>query len=264
MLSLLTFSNALEITCNYKVHETYGYGCEVAVKGFKDTLKSNVKHVRGIHLPGKTKNDVKYLIASNAKIKDFPENLASFFPNLVTINVNFPNIKRICHEDLRPFGAKLRNLMLQRNQIEFIPGDLFESTPNIAYLYMTSPKMKNINKNAFQPLTKLRALFVKFECDDGDATNAAEVKEMVDRLAIKCYDPKFIEPSPCKNQITIDYDDDGSISQFDAASEEDEEPKLTKDESDESGEILYWIIGIVAFAITFIAVGAFVVARVFK
>lgn len=194
ILNLLTFSNALIINCDFKVHATYGFGCEATSIDISRPLE--VERVRGLT---RANDSIKYFIAKSDDITELPYNLEQFFPKLETINLDFPHLNRICSEDLKVFGENLKSLILQNSEVEYIPDDLFSSSPNVTYIYLKSSKDVKVGKNVFKPLNKLRTMTVRFECEEDDAATRQNVEEMISRMEIACYDPKYRAPTQCKS-----------------------------------------------------------------
>lgn len=249
ILSLIINISTMFIECEYKIHPTYGYGCE----GMLNEVKSSsnfLKYIKGKHLEDMKQKDVKFFMANNSEIIEFPAGLAFRFKSLLTINLDLPNLKRICNEDLKPF-EKLRNLILRNNQIEFISADLFQSNPDLSYIYFSSENMKSIQRGAFKPIKNLKALFVKFGCEDEDATNSDQVQDLIQKLEISCYDPAFTVPSPCKEKRNYKQDDH---KQHDDINEDESEVTLKSENDEPSTNMIYWIVGAVCLIIGFIAV----------
>lgn len=252
LLSTLNAITAMTVDCDFKVHSIYGYGCEA--KSIKSPKKQEIKYFCGNHQDGMEDSDVKYFMATNEGVVSFPEGIAEKFPNIETLSLNFPNLENVCNENVGPFGDKLKNLMILKSKVKFIHQNLFESTPNIVYLYLESDSIENIHKDAFKPLSNLRNFFTKFnsgKCSvNEDAINRNDAEKLVDQLAILCYDPKVKIPEHCKS-TSIE-----NIEEKDVECEDLEETSIWK-------EVLL-VIGYIFLTLVLITALIFLGFRVFK
>lgn len=260
--------NTLEIRCDYKVHEIYGYGCDAK---FFDLKNKKLKIIRGSHHYGKRNQNVRYFNASSDEITQIPEGLERRFPNLETLYLSLPKLKRICFEDLKPFNEVLRNLMIIKSKIDYIPEDLFVSTPNIVYLYMKSNEIKSINKNAFKPLKNLKTFFVKFNCMQENAMKKEKVEQLIEKLEIACHDPSFEEPSTCKPYEIEEPESKNEEGQEDVVEQNKLEPfsdkttqfpEKSENSKEKNNKMIYWIVTSVGVVMVIIA--ALIVIKIFK
>lgn len=201
ILTPLNIASAFVIKCNYTTHPQYGYGCDAL------TIKCPTEDIlcsSNPHDPNKENKDVLFFMASSEDFQSFPAGLVDHFPNLETINLNFPRLNHICNEDLKPFGSNLRNFAIQASEIEILPENLFKDTPSIRFIIFNSKNVKSIHKNTFEPLQSLNSMFMKLNCDgqevDEDARSRADVENLITMLDHKCYDKNVPEPSPCKRK----------------------------------------------------------------
>jgi hypothetical protein len=251
---------ALIIECDYKVHSTYGYGCEAS---FMEFSSGKLKLITGVHEPEMSLQNVKYFMASSDKLTEIPSGLGRRFKNLEVLNLNFQNLESICQQDLRQF-KKLKSLMIQNSKIESIAANLFKSTPDITYIQMSSNRIKSIHADAFKPLTNLKTFFADFNCFQDDAMNSHQAQELIEKLAISCYNPSFKVPSPCKKDYdkTQPVDTQYDISGFDIGFDEEPLEKTTVASHKPSSDHVYWTVGSVVIVLVIIA--TFIVIKAFK
>lgn len=159
VLNILNLIYALHIHCDFKVHPSYGYGCEAT--SLDVSRQFEIESINNLTSPD---DSIEYFSAKSDNITEFPNNLEKFFPKLKTIKIDFPQLRKICGEDLKVFGESVRKIVLQNSAIECITDDLFASTPNIVFIFLKSSKDVTVGKDAFTPLNKLTRLVVDFDC----------------------------------------------------------------------------------------------------
>jgi hypothetical protein len=186
----------MNIVCDFKVHSIYGYGCEV--KSIQNPSEAVVK-ITGNHQDGKNNGDVKYFLAENSEVAKFPEGINECFENLQTLNLNFPKLEKISNENLGEFGENLRNLFIIESQIKYIPENLFKDNPNLVYINIKSSKIESIDNGAFDPLSKLKNLFINFNCYEDEALNREKVQEFIEKMELSCHKPSFRAPIEWKD-----------------------------------------------------------------
>lgn len=186
IVSALCAANAEKIECEFVVHSPRGYGCIV-----KDMEGYSITKVGGVHLPGKSNADVVYFEATSKTLDFIPQGIINHFPNINSMKINFENLAEITEGDLKPFGDKLNYLSISASAIEVIPSNIFASTPNINYMFFTAPHLKSIEHGAFERLENLNGLFVRFPCEDDDATKREDVDKLITVLAIRCHDKTY-------------------------------------------------------------------------
>jgi Leucine-rich repeat (LRR) protein len=95
-----------------------------------------------------------------------PQQLGSFFPNLRGLSIQKSKLKQIQKEDLAQF-PNLRALYLHDNNIEVLPGDLFERNLELEWIGMENNPISHVDHNLLTPLKKLvEANFNNCNCID--------------------------------------------------------------------------------------------------
>lgn len=186
-ISLIVKHEAIVIECDFK-DSYYGYKCEA--KSLQITAKDGdryVKRVYGQHVERKSYDDVKVFYSGYMTVNYFPQNLEKNLRRLETIQIDHANLKEITSDDLRPFGARLRNLWLGSNDIEIIKDDLFQYNPNIEWIYLEYNKIKNVESGAFENLQKLHNLnFINNPCHSGQASDQPAVNFLISNIEFRC------------------------------------------------------------------------------
>lgn len=192
-ISLIVRHEAIVIECGFK-DSYYGYKCEA--KALLITARDGdryVKRVYGQNLDKKSYEDTKVFYSGYHVVNYFPQNLEKVLSGLETIQIDHANLKEITSSDLRPFGAKLKNLWLGSNDIELIESDLFDFNPNIEWIFLEYNKIKNVESGAFRKLQKLHNLnFVNNPCHTGEASDQSAVAFLVANIEFKCEQTSFM------------------------------------------------------------------------
>lgn len=82
------------------------------------------------------------------------EILLSHAPKLIELSITFSSLRDIAKHDL--FGLEqLKTLRLNNNLIEYLPGNLFEFTPNLVSIEVMRNQIKYIDSNILDPLESL-------------------------------------------------------------------------------------------------------------
>lgn len=214
-LRILTFSllaasvTSFDIECTFRTDLTWGYGCDVKSINLTSSKDCTAEKVYGELGDEKSFDDVKFLRITSKSINYFPRGIRKKFKNLEILHLNTQNLTQITHEDLKPFGEKLKYFSIVKSSIFSIDGNLFESTPNLTFVQIESQKMENIHKNTFKPIkSNLETLSVNFPCVDSQTANdREEIFELIDEIKSSCSDTSYISkniPRECET-------DDGDV-----------------------------------------------------
>lgn len=155
---LFTSSKSSIIECDFQYNsQLYQYICIVENYQPDSSADFELAEVRGQHLEGKSDDSVD-AIYSHRKINFFPYQLPKFFINIESVTIYQANIKSINKFDLQHFGHDLKELNLDKNQIEVIERDLFDFNPNLEAISMASNKISRVDVEAFDKLGNLKFL----------------------------------------------------------------------------------------------------------
>lgn len=190
MLNLFVGSQAsIYIQCDYQDFDSKPYTCEAKLLIFGNG--TNILGVTQNHLNGLTNNDVLYLRSNDAVLEALPTRIEGFFPNLTLLRFDNAGIKRITKFNFRPF-SELWFLSLKNNQLESLESDLFEYTPKLERIFLSSNNVVHIGLNILNSLKYLEvAYFESNICINSFAANATQIKRLKLELTAKC--PPTIE-----------------------------------------------------------------------
>lgn len=128
------------------------YRCMVENK----TINSNKElNFSGQHSPGKDDIDVQHVFFKNCNITKVPQGLKKRFPNITILSITYSNIENIYKEDLIEY-KNMERFYCNNNQLEYIPGDLFEGFENLQLISLWGNKLKYVDPNIMNGLPKLR------------------------------------------------------------------------------------------------------------
>lgn len=179
------------------------YTCEV--DNISNLEESALESVKGSHLSGKTKQQVKgtiILTPQSENLKHFPRNLLDFFPNLIAIYIGESDISKITSADLKTY-TKLKTITIYKSKISSISSDLFEFNTELKLVSFSHNNfLKNIDEYVLNNLKQLKqAHFLSNKCVYFKADNPKEINELKKKFKEKCT-PEIDHdqcPSSCTN-----------------------------------------------------------------
>ncbi|KAL7013278.1 hypothetical protein ACKWTF_015314 [Chironomus riparius] len=148
----------MKVQCNYYEHSWPNYPnkfycCFVASQQIVDDQELEFI---GNHLNCKTSNDVTSIYFLNCNLNKLPKNLSKVFPNLNIIKIQNSKLKTICKNDLSGF-KQLKLFHCYNNDIEFVPGNLFEDSKCMEWITIyENNKLKIIEPNLLDKLQNLK------------------------------------------------------------------------------------------------------------
>jgi len=154
---------------------------------------AEIKRISGIHEGSRNNDHVTGFSAIYLTLKFFPRGLDKFFKNLKMFRISYCQLKEIHQSDLKPF-PNLVYLFLFCNEIEVIEAGLFDFNPNLEVVGFREPKIKHIDPNVFDNLTKLRWFwFREVPCIDKNIDDSKDqVQEAIKVVKSKCSDFEFL------------------------------------------------------------------------
>lgn len=111
----------------------------------------------GRHQDGYSNKDVAYVCFTNCKITKVPQGLMKIFPKLEILYIESSQLKKITKDDLAEY-RNLREFFCTRNEVEFLPGDLFEGFKNLERICFMRNRLKLIEPNILDGLERLKAV----------------------------------------------------------------------------------------------------------
>lgn len=123
--------------------------------------RTEIKTIKGKHLPGKTNADVQFLCFQNADVNYLPRGLNLIFPNLISLEIYNCGLKEISRKDL--IGLRqLRSLSVHKNELTSLPYDLFVDKPNLKKIFFKDNKIEFMSSKLLEPIIKNDLEFVDF------------------------------------------------------------------------------------------------------
>lgn len=116
----------------------------------------NLRFVRELKFKKKHFDQNWIMEFKNVILTNIPKHdiLLAHAPNLVELSISFSSLRDIAKHDL--YGlAQLKTLRLNNNLIEYLPGNLFEFTPNLVSVDFMRNQIKYIDPNILVPLKSL-------------------------------------------------------------------------------------------------------------
>lgn len=146
-----------------------------------------ITKVTGIHLQGKTNEDVDGFLTTFKTFKFFPQNLQETFKKATIICVAYAELPSITKDDLRQFGMQLAKLELHGNDLQVINADLFEFNQNLKDIDLSFNYIKVVGRGAFDGLNLLSDLyFFENPCYSGDAHKPRDLKKLINKIEKHC------------------------------------------------------------------------------
>lgn len=141
--------------CDFK-NTSFGFACELASFNASDPNKALII---GENVP-EPHTEIKFFYADSVKFSRFP-NLVIFalrFSNPESVAVTNASLNEIWRSDLEQLGEDLKNLWLDFNEIEKIPGNLFENCRNLELISFKGNKIKEVGLDLFSNLDNLKTI----------------------------------------------------------------------------------------------------------
>jgi len=148
----------MEIQCSFKTAKFFDkhiYNC--LIKNQQIPKDQELKFI-GQHERGKTNNDVLSVQFNNCTVTKIPQGITKIFPNLKILQIWSSKLINICKNDLVEY-KNLETFSFENNEIEFLPGDLFEGFKNLKYICFYNNKLNFIEPNILDGLEKLKYVY---------------------------------------------------------------------------------------------------------
>lgn len=202
----------MELNCNFKydpyVDGRNFYTCFIENQRIPET--SNVKHI-GKHLPEHSNEQVIDVIFKKCSMTKVPQGLTKVFPNMQDLSIWNSNLKNVTQLDLVEY-KNLKRFGFCFNEIEYLPGDLFEDFKNLNEVVFNGTNLKLVEPNILDGLDKLTMVdftrnsnYSKRYCSIPGHSGNATLQEVKTELYEKfCKNPKNVEKLNCKLKQKID------------------------------------------------------------
>ena len=114
----------------------------------------------GQHENNKTNENVTHVEFNNCKVKKIPQDLMKTFSNLKVLNILNSELRTICKEDLIGY-ENVERLICDFNEIEYLPGNLFEDFQNLELISFRGNELKIIEPNILDSLQNLQHVNIR-------------------------------------------------------------------------------------------------------
>lgn len=105
---------------------------------------------------------IERIFLKDLDITELPKNLGKYFPNLRTLSVVECDIEKLHKPDFN-LMQKLEEFYFIRNQLIFLPNDLFEEAPELQYISFYGNKIEVIGLKVFDALQNLK--YIDLQCN---------------------------------------------------------------------------------------------------
>lgn len=144
-------------------------------------------NVTGVHLKGKSNDDVKaldfYLPLPHSRI---PKGIEKFFPNLIGFQWNSRNLETFTSNDIKPF-PELQVLSIWGNKLISLDGDSFKHTPKLVFVQFSANLLEHVGYDLLQELNDLTYVYFSFNpCIDMLAETPESIAKLKVKLQIQC------------------------------------------------------------------------------
>ncbi|KAG5668390.1 hypothetical protein PVAND_016330 [Polypedilum vanderplanki] len=195
---LIPLVSSIEITCNFLYDNwmTIGrtYQCIFINDPLITSLNTVITAVKGIHKFTMNNDNVQVLeLYSYQKINYIPHGLNQIFHNIIAIKANYGRINEINKKDLEQF-PKLKYLVLNENDIEYLEKDLFKFNKDLQYINFENNKINPIFPTVFDNLQQLQELHLQGnDCIKKNKFDRFGVLELIKEVKEKCLPPNLNE-----------------------------------------------------------------------
>ncbi|KAL7013207.1 hypothetical protein ACKWTF_015262 [Chironomus riparius] len=142
----------MELFCEFTdftfTHGEKSYGCWIRNQ---DILADQVIQIATNHEDQKSNNDVRHVKFDNCIVTKVPQGLRKIFPNLKILDIYDSRLKTISKDDLIEY-KNIEKFLCERNDLEFLPGDLFEDFKNLNWIDFYGNQLKVIEPNILDSL----------------------------------------------------------------------------------------------------------------
>ncbi|XP_070504176.1 uncharacterized protein [Chironomus tepperi] len=146
----------MELRCRFIdftfAHGEKFYGCKVENQQIID--QHCLKFI-GKHEKGKTDDDVLYVMFYNCNIAKIPQGITKHFWNMKILDIDRSKLRTICRHDLNEY-RKLERLICYKNELEYLPGDLFMDIKLLDFIDFCGNKLRIIEPNILDCLDRLK------------------------------------------------------------------------------------------------------------
>jgi hypothetical protein len=163
LLSAFVGLNAINLTCKLEKLQYPGgstNGCKVSNLRVtqRDQTITTVNNLKT------SRPNCKMIEITSQTLNFIPQGFNTFFPSVEVLKITGSNLKEVQKKDLSQF-PKLKRLILERNELEVLHGDLFDGNKALLHINFDGNNLTHVGSNLLKPVKKLeQALFQKSGC----------------------------------------------------------------------------------------------------
>jgi len=171
------------------------YVCEFNNQDIPENVRKIPQGAHQLDYNGDARNNshVVGVIFSECNITKVPQGLTRIFPNMKIFSIWASNLKIVTKDDLAEY-RNIERIGFCKNEIEFLPGDLFEGFTNLEEIAFKGNKLELIEPNILDKLDKLKNINFKnnpaytkcYSLLSGCQSNAT-FEEVKDELFLRFY-----------------------------------------------------------------------------
>jgi hypothetical protein len=199
IIGYATVVTGVTVNCNFVSGSYIGIGNVYMCSATNIPQSSNhmVTSVIGTHDSDMTDEDVQMVyIDGNYGLSFVPRRFTSFFPNLIGFYLYAMDFDTLNGDELEEFGEKLVWFGVFGSNLKTISSQLFDSTPNMAYVDFYYNKIQRVGRDLFTAVnvTQLGVLFFSSNiCINRSAYNQADIVALINQLQVSCpYDDEVL------------------------------------------------------------------------
>lgn len=137
----------------------------------------------------------QFFVKDNSEVKFLPERIGEKFPNLKVLSVSKCALT-ILREHYFKNMTKLKNLLLNHNQIEMIELDAFKDLKNVETLWLRNNKIEKFNGTLFSRMNSLITLLLsdnQIKFLSSTTITLGQKLEIVDLERNNCINKKYLK-----------------------------------------------------------------------
>jgi len=145
----------MEVKCTFEIitfSDGYTFGCVIRDQQILE--KKELKFVKQYD-DGKSNSDVHCVKFEDCTVTRIPKGLTKVFPNMKILWITNSKLEKITKNDLLEY-KNLQRFSSMKNDIEFLPDDLFEGFKNLEWIDFWQNKLKIIEPNILDGLENLK------------------------------------------------------------------------------------------------------------
>lgn len=193
----------MQVNCKFEKSFFKPYECDVVEATINQ--RCEVVVFQGVHKVGKSFKDVEVLSFDNTVVHYIPSGLHKIFPRLKTLKIHNCGLREIESDDL--LGLEhLEQLWLDKNNLKFLPDDLFVHTRKLTAIIFSSNELEFMSSRILAPIPDQQWQLVSFRHNtkiDVCYTiifksllgNVKSVQELKDAIDASC-SSRAIQPAP--------------------------------------------------------------------